>query len=601
MLEVLALLARVRRATGLAPWHLGWFKRIYCTYRYLQRLARVDGGRRGAVIATSMPQLVRGLAPALGWTVMQDRFADRDRHHASVRRWLEALQAAGLIRWRAGENEEGEFCRTEITLLPAAELEAVELAAAEARWRAWRRRYGPGFETGAQRCLGDVFARVYAPAAARRREIATRRGQAIRLARETAPTVLAPPFGALPDGRENPPRSAQTNDQGPPLAAETGARASAHVTGTSDDVVPGAIAPLGSATGETAGTERASTRSHGSAQAHPRAHRDRRAGRPPHSFRAATDPAPADPLPEGRVVEARVSVRLAASAWRRTKAARQACERAKALFSAAPGERHGLAALREAWVVYRFGTDIRPDLTTPKSGAERIGDHGHADAGPRTAGQLERARAAIAAYERYADYRPAAWPRSGAATLCALAAQRRAETLDGDIARLARLARDMHATARHRDPDRPERQRRRARRRATALRQARLPFRFRRPEGAGVETAQQRRERVRDQLLLAGQNPGAWPNAAIAIDSIYSPATTGPTLVGPDPHAELDGAAARARRYANEQQRGLWNSPSQLARIDEMECDMTREIRPVGAPRTVTARGAVNECARLVV
>jgi hypothetical protein len=445
--------------------------------------------------------------------------------------------------------------------VPAAELEAEELAAAEARWRAWRRRYGPGLETGAERCLGEVFARVCAPAAACRREIATRRGRAIRAARETAPTVLAPPFGALPNGRENPPRSAQTNDQGPPLAAETGARAIALATGTSDDAVPGAIAALGSGKGETASTERASTHSHGSAQAHPRAHRDRRAVSLPHSLRPAPEPAPADPLPEGSVVQARVAARLAASAWRRTQVARQARERAQALFSAAPGERHGVAALREAWVVYRFGTEIRPDFTTPESGAERVGDHGHADAGPRTAGQLERARAAIAAYERYADYRPAVWPRSGAAALCALAAQRRAETLDGDIARLACLARDMRATARHRDPARLERLRRRALRRVAALRQALLPFGFRRPGGPGVETAEQRRDRVRDQLLLAGHDPGAWPNAAIAIGSIYSPATTGPTLVGPDPHAELDGTAARARRYANEKQRGLWNIP----------------------------------------
>jgi hypothetical protein len=54
-------------------------------------------------------------------------------------------------------------------------------------------------------------------------------------------------------------------------------------------------------------------------------------------------------------------------------------------------------------------------------------------------------------------------------------------------------------------------------------------------------------------------DPGAWPNAVIAMDSTYSPATTGPTLVGADAHAELDGTAARVRRYADERQRGLWN------------------------------------------
>jgi hypothetical protein len=251
---------------------------------------------------------------------------------------------------------------------------------------------------------------------------------------------------------------------------------------------------------------------------------------------------------DGLAIENSVAARLVASAWRRTYVARQARERARALLSAPPGERHGLASLREAWIVYRFGTEIRPDFTTPESGAERVGDHGHVDAGPRTAGQLERAAAAIAAYERYTEYRPAGWPLSGAGALCALAAQCRAETLDGDIARLACLARDMRATAR------------RARRRAAALRQA-LPFNSRRPAGPSIETVEQRRERVRGELLLGGHDPGGWPNAALAIDSSYSPATAGPTLIGWEMHEELDGTATRARRYADEQRERRWDLP----------------------------------------
>jgi hypothetical protein len=559
VLEVLALMARVRRAAALAPWHLGWFKRIYCTYRYLQRLARVHGGRHGAVVATSMPQLVRGLGPALGWERSEDRFADRDRHHASLRRWLEALEAAGMIRWRAGENEEGELCRTEVTLLPVPELDAEELAAAEARWHAWRRRYGASLETGAQRCLGDIFARVLAPAPARRRDLGRCRGDAIHAAREGSSTVLAPPFGALPDGRENPLRSAHTCDEGPALAGGTGARGSATASGAGDDAGPGATAPPGSGRRKTPSTERARSYSNGSPQADAGPDRERRADSRP-SARQAAEKAPSAPVLDGLAIENSVAARLVASAWRRTYVARQARERARALLSAPPGERHGLASLREAWIVYRFGTEIRPDFTTPESGAERVGDHGHVDAGPRTAGQLERAAAAIAAYERYTEYRPAGWPLSGAGALCALAAQCRAETLDGDIARLACLARDMRATARHRDPRRLERLRRRARRRAAALRQA-LPFNYRRPAGPSIETVEQRRERVRGELLLGGHDPGGWPNAALAIDSSYSPATAGPTLIGWEMHEELDGTATRARRYADEQRERRWDLP----------------------------------------
>jgi hypothetical protein len=563
VLEVLAVLARVRRAAGLAPWHLGWFKRIYCTYRYLQRLARVHGGRHGAVVATSMPQLVRGLGPALGWERSEDRFADRDRHHASVRRWLEALQAAGLIQWRAAENEEGELCRTEVTLLPAPELDAEELAAAETRWHAWRRRYGASLETGAQRCLGDIFARVCAPAPARRRDLGRRRGDALHAARERSSTVLAPPFGALPDGRENPLRPARTCDEGPAPAVGTGGRASATASGTSDDAGPGATAPPGSGRRKTPSTERASSYSAESPQADPRSDRERRADSRPDAHQAGEE-APSAPVLDELAIENRVAARLAASAWRRTHVARQARERARALLSAPPGEQHGLASLREAWIVYRFGTEIRPDFTTAESGAERVGDHGHADAGTRTAGQLERTTAAIAAYERYAEYRPAGWPLSGAGALCALAAQCRAETLDGDIARLACLARDMRATARHRYPGRLERLRRRALRRAAALRQA-LPFNYRRPGGPSIETAEHRRERVRGELLLGGHDPGAWPNAALAIQSIYRPATAGPTLIGREVHKELDGTATRARRYADEQHERLWALPEVVA------------------------------------
>src|SRR3712207_8439721 len=45
-------------------------------------------------------------------------------------------------------------------------------------------------------------------------------------------------------------------------------------------------------------------------------------------------------------------------------------------------------SLREAWVVFRFGTGLRDGFEQPSSGPERVGDHGAGDAGPARPGQL---------------------------------------------------------------------------------------------------------------------------------------------------------------------------------------------------------------------
>ena len=113
--QLLALLTRERAARGLRPYDLRVFVSLLAVSRYAHRLGRARPV--GAQIASSMPQLVAGLAPIMGWERSGDRFADRDAHHASVRRWLDLLQALGLIRWQAGINDTGEEARTEITLL----------------------------------------------------------------------------------------------------------------------------------------------------------------------------------------------------------------------------------------------------------------------------------------------------------------------------------------------------------------------------------------------------------------------------------------------------------------------------------------------------
>jgi hypothetical protein len=110
-----------------------------------------------------------------------------------VRRWLDLLQAIGLIRWQAGINDAGEEARTEITLLAVPDVDAGELRAAGERLAAWRRRYGPGWDTGARRCLPAIGQRSRPPTPAQRRKAAIARARA--RAACASSTDSAPPAG----------------------------------------------------------------------------------------------------------------------------------------------------------------------------------------------------------------------------------------------------------------------------------------------------------------------------------------------------------------------------------------------------------------------
>jgi hypothetical protein len=205
--------------------------------------------------------------------------------------------------------------------------------------------------------------------------------------------------------------------------------------------------------------------------------------------------------------------------------------------------------LTEAWIAHRYG---------PETAAET----GAAAAGPRSPGLSGRAARAVALYDAFAEQRPPGWPDAGAAALCALAGQRRAAVLAGDIARLLALAKGMRARALAADSQRVERAAVRARRRRRAP-DGRVAFRTDRPRW---ETPEQRRVRVRDELLLAGANPAEWPNASLATQALGRGGrhTVAPALIGPDPHAELDGVGARAERYRAELANGRWALPAGL-------------------------------------
>ncbi len=193
-------------------------------------------------------------------------------------------------------------------------------------------------------------------------------------------------------------------------------------------------------------------------------------------------------------------------------------------------------------------------------GLARVAESGAAAAGPNRPALHRLVRRAIELYEAHAEHRPPGWPTSGAAALCALAARGRADWLAGDVARLLVLAKAMRATALEHDHARLHRARERAARRK-APPEARIAFRTLPPR---LETAEQRRQRVRDAVLLAGGNPAGWPNADLALEHVPAlRAAHGcdPQLIDRDRYAELDGVGARAQRYRTELTRGDWQLP----------------------------------------
>lgn len=188
---------------------------------------------------------------------------------------------------------------------------------------------------------------------------------------------------------------------------------------------------------------------------------------------------------------------------------------ASAVRSAPPGAPLPWALIRDAWAAYRHGID--GFIADPRL---ELNDSAIGVRAPRLRARLWRA---IAIYEAFADFRPHGWPVAGAAALLVLAADPRPFPLIADIQRLLHLARDMRALALHDDPDRLERARRRAERRAAGYPprhrgqrdQLRFDFRIARPaleqDGWGMggpHAHEQRRRALRDKLLRAGEHPG---------------------------------------------------------------------------------------------
>ena len=122
-----------------------------------------------------------GLAPVMGWGPVPRGAAERARfvraHRASVQRWLDDLQAAGLVAHEPERDGDGRWWRTQIVLLRAPEPSTSELAVARRRARGWRWRERARRRARAawRRAWAAIRARSGVPGARRRARLALER------------------------------------------------------------------------------------------------------------------------------------------------------------------------------------------------------------------------------------------------------------------------------------------------------------------------------------------------------------------------------------------------------------------------------------------
>ena len=388
------------------------FKSAWVTYGYVLRL-KGEGTK-----ATSSTQLVKGLArlrPA--WKIDGDDFADRDRHHRSLRRWVGDLQDMGLLRSRPGLDVNGDDARTEIELREPPAVTEHELAQARAQLKRWQSKYGEGLNTGSTSGVLDalVVGRPLNASERQRRGIA--RTKAAAQARREASKTNSPHHVVPPTTEKN---TFKPNSPFLPLSL----LADSCVTRVNENIAANADAAM-------MAVETASPRESGRT--------------------AAVSPVLA--FDEAALLE-RVRARQEARRPVVELIAAQASQRAMEVFSWLVGRAWPESRLREAWVVWRFG-----ETTAAESGPAR--------AGRLEAGDAERLRRAAARYERHVRVRPDGFPAGalgGLAAVAEIAARRgaRPQTLHYGIRVFDQLSKRMRALDTRRDDKRRQAQERRA-------------------------------------------------------------------------------------------------------------------------------------------
>jgi hypothetical protein len=425
--QVLALLTRVRAervaAGDLADdrlYDVRAFKCCYAELGYLRRLAAA--GRAGGTVVTSMRQLVAGLAalhPA--WRIEGgEGWEDRDRHHRTVRRRLDALEAMGLLRWRVGTDLDGEERRTELELRLAPELSVEELAAAAHRLELWRARYGAALNTGSRTGIRNAAGHGRPLSRSERQRRGCQHARAAAAGRRRLgggdQSNSTPPSGAPAT-----PENATTNRNAPELRSalpRTGARGR--------NVPPPEIAPV------VERQKTAATEENGDIAG---------SSRSESSKAPEGDSGPVEaPVLDVEAILARVRQREAERRPVLETIASQAQTRALEVAGWGLERAWPFSRLREAWVVARYGA-----MAAANSGA--------AGAGPLYPDDYARLRRAVARYERNAGAAPNGYPAGGVAALLHLGTLAGAEptagprTLRYAVGALDQLSRRMRALA----------------------------------------------------------------------------------------------------------------------------------------------------------
>lgn len=580
--ELLALLTRVRSvrvALGELDqtrlYDLRAFKTCWAELAYLHRLAA--GGRHGGTVVTSMRQLVAGLAALHpSWTLTDDPWENRDRHHQAVRRRLAALAGTGLIDWRVGLDEDLEQRRTLLQLHPVPELLREELTLATAQLTRWERRYGTPLDTGSRTGISDVN-QATAPLSRseRQRRGCDRRRARARTVRQRSISISAPPYGAPTTLENNNPASTNRIE----LRNAYGLRTRASANGRENSPNEHAAPPW---------PDKAASNTAGASESDP--------------------PGDWQQQLSKRVEGRRAAVELLQH---------QATQRAIKLAQWDTSRHWPLSRLREAWVVARHG-------------ASEAAVHGGRAAGPlareHTASQWQRRgarddyltlRRAVTRYNRHSEARPDGYPAGGLAALLHLGVlARQAGDRNGPmylayaIGALDQLSRRMRAARTADSAQRKHAQIERARRRHTPHRSGRIEFRAgawpawivldthglplltldERFEDAlvtrppGPPSASIARDILRDALLLRkGQLPdqldgrstmklraaGELPPAARRADNIV------------EELAQLTGRAPRAlRKLTAEQLGGMLTRARAMQRRQEQRDDERQRHRP---------------------
>jgi hypothetical protein len=458
--HLLALLTRVRAqrvAAGqlaLARLHdVRAFKTAYAELGYLRRLAAA--GRAGGTVVTSFRQLVVGIAalhPA--WKITGgEGWEDRDRHHRTVRRRLDALQAMGLLHWRIGTDLDGEERRTELELLPAPEVTPEELQAAARQLARWQARYGPALNTGSTTGIRNAAGHGRPLSASERQRRGCQRARVVaasRRGRGGSKSNSTPPFGASATPQKDPspePNVSVLRDACQRTrVTRTNAPAASSVNAAPDRTVQDRT-PRNEERGGKGGLRSANGA----------------VDRPEVAGGASWDP---------EALIARVKAREAQRAPVLAAIAKDAQARAVEVAGWGMDRAWPSSRLREAWVVARLG-------------AMTAADSGPAGAGPLYPEDYARLRRAVARYERNHAAAPDGYPDNGLRALLhigALAADRQLHnaprTLRYAIGALDHLSRRMRAIATADNATRHEAAARRAaRRRDPAARAHKLEFR----------------------------------------------------------------------------------------------------------------------------